>query len=277
VPPPPPDWRQQQLEGLVPCLPSANPQLLTMLLWALGSWGHHPTPQQAAALVAATQAALPHATPHALAVMLWGLCRMGCCLPPTWLAAWRVALQAALPGANGHDLSIGLWGLVVQQDTPSSAWLSQLLQHLVQQLRGRHRGHRRDCPVTAQELTRVWWCLGRLKYRPDAATTAALLTAVVDRLDQVSPQGLALTVLAVAQLQLKPPRAWLSAMLAAGYDLLPFFTFGEASALLAAACQLGEVPPGGWMKGWWWETRRMLPEADAQVSAVGPAQLVSPV
>lgn len=123
--------------------------------------------------------------------------------------------------------------------------------------------------MEALELTRLWWCLSKLGFKPPAAAAGTLLAAVAQRQQQLSPQGLALVVLAVANLQLKPGARWLKAMVNGAFDLLPLFTFQEAGALLLGLAKLGHLPSGGWMEGWWWETWEQMQQMEVANAEVG--------
>ena len=256
---------------------------LSMLLWALAQFGYRPNPHQEEVLVKVTGDYMGQFSCQGLATVAWALTKMRVKLGKGWLEAWGEAMGKQMGGANGYELTIGVWVLVKQGVRPSPEWLLHLLQRVVVLLQqgGRNRSGlgssssgsavrgSRISGMETLELTRLWWCLSKLGFKPPATIAGTLLAAVVQRQQQLSPQGFALVVLAVACLQLKPGGRWLKGMVSGAFDLLPLFTFQEAGALLLGLAKLGHLPSEGWMEGWWWETREQMQQMEVEDAQVG--------
>jgi hypothetical protein len=259
-----------------------SPHALSMLLWALAQFGYTPSQYQAEVLVRASLNCMAQFSTQGLATVAWALTKMGVKLDRGWLEVWGEAMGKQMGGANGYELTIGVWVLVKHGVKPAPEWLLLLLQRvlvLLQQgyhghasssssIRGMHKGSRKS-GMEALELTRLWWCLSKLGFKPPAPITGTLLAAVAQRQQQLSPQGFALVVLAVARLELKPGVNWLKAMVSCAFDLLPLFTFQEAGALLLGLAKLGHLPSEAWMEGWWWVSWEQMQQMDVANPQVG--------
>jgi hypothetical protein len=120
--------------------------------------------------------------------------------------------------------------------------------------------------MSARELPALLWAFARLRYRPPAHATHALLQQGGRLASQgaLSPQGLALLLHCCGVLGIELPGRWLDGVLAVAAGFLPLFRPVEGSMLWVALVKLQHIPPAAWLDVWWAGSKGLLSGAGGQ-------------
>ncbi|GFR50194.1 hypothetical protein Agub_g12362, partial [Astrephomene gubernaculifera] len=219
---------RQLVPAVLDVIGECRPGEICQLLWAFARLGCHPGDLFLTEMVDAVHWHLDEYGNQELALVLWSLARLRHLPPLPFLAAAETHLLIRLPLLTPSDVCVSVWALprlrykaVRLLDELPAALLPRLptlpnreLCGLVSAFATARHHHRvlleavaaevlpRLPSLKPQELCIVLWTYGAFHHRPEHPDFARQLAGVLyDRMPQLSPQGLAMTAKALAQLR----------------------------------------------------------------------------
>ncbi|GIL58675.1 hypothetical protein Vafri_13671 [Volvox africanus] len=270
-------------------MPSANPQHISNLLWAMVMLRLQAPQELISQALAVLDGKLQAATPQALAITAWAVVQVGERAPPevwwhriqqaalqlkgklqpqdishlvwatarsghpgpqSWLQAMCSEAHGCMRGFRSQELCNLLWGFVVVGFKPPEPWLTAAIS-AAQNLLPNFKGF---------ELAVLLWCLASLQAKPLLPRTfaRALFFHSGSKLRYFSAQDCANVIWSLARLQLRPPEPWMAAFVEESFTQLPRFTPQHLANTIWGFARLSRCPPEPWMDRFFLESRPLL-------------------